>query len=79
MPCYTARIGATRAIVCGRLGKHCAHCRGVAGFACDYPVGAGRTCDKPLCADHAVEVARNRHVCPTHDSVLRSQPFELEN
>ena len=77
MPCYTANAGGVRAIVCGRLGKHCAHCHGVAGFACDYPVGGARTCDEPLCDNHAVEVARNRHVCPAHERALRDEPFEL--
>lgn len=82
MPCYSIRLGnGSRAIVCGRLGKHCSNCRAPAGFACDYPVGGGKTCDAPMCADHAVEVARNRHVCLRHECALQddaAKPFLLE-
>lgn len=55
--------------LCGDLGPHCAaeNC-GAAGCdaLCDYPVGKGKTCDLPLCASHAYEVAPNVHYCPGH-------------
>lgn len=52
--------------VCGELGEHCADCAGVAEFLCDYPVGDGKTCDRPMCADHAREVAPDVHYCDAH-------------
>ena len=69
MPCYIERTkdGGTM-FLCGDLGRHCAagECAAVSGFLCDYPVGEGRTCDLPLCASHAYEVAQNVHYCPGH-------------
>lgn len=68
MPCYLERMpGGGSAIVCGKLGPHCAAgCGASTGFLCDYPVGDGKTCDLPLCASHAYEVAPNVHYCPGH-------------
>ncbi|MBU2765822.1 hypothetical protein HAP94_06345 [Acidithiobacillus ferrivorans] len=69
MPCYIERTkdGGTM-FLCGDLGPHCAagECAAVSGFLCDYPAGEGRTCDLPLCASHAYEVAQNVHYCPGH-------------
>jgi hypothetical protein len=33
---------------------------------CDFPVGAGKTCDRPICEYHAAEVAPNVDYCPAH-------------
>jgi hypothetical protein len=60
-------------IVCGLRPrpKPCSHpgC-GVrhASKLCDWPLGAGKTCDKPLCERHAVEVGPDRHYCPDHQA-----------
>lgn len=62
MPFYrvtTKRLGIVH--ICGELGEHCAECESPAGFLCDYPVGAGRTCDRQLCPDHASEVYGGLH------------------
>jgi hypothetical protein len=69
MPCYVEHwkdLG--RVIICGDLGPHCAAdpCGASTDFLCDYPVGDGKTCDLPLCARHAHEVAPNIHYCPGH-------------
>jgi hypothetical protein len=70
MTCYVINLkdGGT-AFLCGDLGPHCAADKcGAPGneFLCDYPVGEGQTCDLPLCASHAYEVAPNVHYCPGH-------------
>lgn len=47
------------------LGPGAARCGARAPFLCDFPVGR-RTCDRPLCADHATEEGPDRHYCPEH-------------
>ena len=69
MPCYTIRLkDGTHGFMCGKLGPHCAaeKCGGISEILCDYPVSEERTCDLPLCASHAYEVAPNVHYCPGH-------------
>ncbi len=68
MPCYLLRNkdGQPMGHVCGNLGPHCGCCGGVSGFLCDYPVGEGKTCDRPLCDHCAAEVAPDVHYCPGH-------------
>lgn len=70
MPCYTIRDKAGKAIgtLCGKLGPHCPGCGAVGDFLCDYPVGAGKTCDRPMCEHHAHEVAPDIHYCVAHHS-----------
>jgi hypothetical protein len=49
-------------------------CMAMSAFLCDWPVDGG-TCDAPLCADHAHQVAADRHYCPRHrGEQLRTQP-----
>lgn len=67
MPCYT--IGGGTGFMCARggsLGPHCAKCGSVADVLCDYPVGKDKTCDRPLCAECAHEVAPDVHYCAGH-------------
>ncbi len=52
--------------LCGDLGPHCAKCGDVGTQLCDYPVGDGKTCDRPVCEFHAAEVAPNVDYCPAH-------------
>jgi hypothetical protein len=52
--------------VCGELGAHCADCAAVGAFLCDYPVGDGKTCDRPMCDDHATEIGHEVHYCAAH-------------
>jgi hypothetical protein len=72
MPCHTIRLpGGGAAIVCsgrGRKPKRCGvpRCGAPAGFQCDYPMGARKTCDVHLCARHAREVGPDQHLCPYH-------------
>lgn len=69
MPCYTfTDKNGDRVFLCGDLGPHCSaeKCADVGTFLCDFPVSGNRTCDLPLCASHAYEVAPNMHYCPAH-------------
>src|SRR3546814_2882760 len=50
----------------GDLGKHCTECAAPSDNLCDYPVGDGKTCDRPLCEDHSHEVAHDTHYCRGH-------------
>lgn len=52
--------------ICGDLGPHCADCMGFGDFLCDYPVGDGKTCDRPMCSDHSHGVGLDIHYCETH-------------
>ena len=60
-----------KVIACSRGKKglkvtHCKYCRRLADFLCDYPVGEGKTCDAPLCGEHAQAVGKNVDYCPKH-------------
>src|SRR3546814_19939430 len=50
----------------GDLGKHCTECAAPSDNLYDYPVGDGKTCDRPLCEDHSHEVAHDTHYCRGH-------------
>lgn len=52
--------------LCGEFGPHCADCAGVGDILCDYPVGDGKTCDRAICSEHAVEIAPDLHYCKAH-------------
>lgn len=52
--------------LCGDFGPHCADCAAVGDFLCDYPVGKGKTCDRPMCDDHAHEIGYELHYCEAH-------------
>ncbi len=74
MACKTLTLaGGAVAIVCSRgpRPKPCAHCDGTAAYLCDWKLGAGKRCDQPLCACHAQPVAKNKHLCPTHQAAYR--------
>ncbi len=53
-----------------------AKCCGISTLLCDWPVDGG-TCDAPLCAEHGVEVGRDRHYCPRHAAAAREREPEL--
>lgn len=61
--------------VCGEGVEPCAapgnegSCGYAADYLCDWPTGEGKTCDLPLCEDHAVEHGpewQDMHFCPQH-------------
>jgi hypothetical protein len=43
-------------------------CLAPSSFLCDHKLPNGKTCDAPLCAEHATEVGPDRHYCPRHTS-----------
>lgn len=59
----------TTAIICGMRGskKFCS-CGRVADLLCDWKVKTKKsgTCDRPICRDHALEVAPDKHLCQEH-------------
>jgi hypothetical protein len=52
------------------------HCCGISTALCDWPVG-DKTCDMPLCLEHATEVGPDRHYCPVHMAKHREANPEL--
>ncbi len=70
MNCNHVKLpGGGFAIVCGR-GHPTPRCRWCVSrpgkFLCDWKLAGGKTCDKPICPEHAQEVAPNKHLCPEH-------------
>jgi hypothetical protein len=73
MVCSVVKLpNGASAIVCGPRprSKPCSHpgC-GVrhASKLCDWPIGGGKTCDKPLCEAHAVHVGPDTDYCRGHE------------
>ncbi len=70
MPCrfYKTKLGMVhiRFARGAKMPPNCRECGDMAGFQCDYPVGKGKTCDRDLCSEHAIEVAPDTHYCPAH-------------
>lgn len=59
----------TTLIICSRgrqERKKCAFCGRTANYYCDYPVGGGETCDKPLCKKCRELVGEELDYCPKH-------------
>jgi hypothetical protein len=58
------------AFVCGRgrRGKLCfvRHCGRDSEVLCDWPLGNGKTCDRPCCRGHAKRVGDNVDYCLEH-------------
>lgn len=50
----------------GDLGAHCTECADVSVNLCDYPVGEGKTCDRPLCDEHSSQIGNDIHYCRDH-------------
>lgn len=67
MTCYSLRDnGRHVGFMCGDLGDPCRECGAVADFLCDFPVGEGKTCDRPICEEHAAEIGPEVHYCQVH-------------
>ena len=76
------------AIVCsrGERRRKCKTCGEPANLLCDYELKGdrkGKTCDAAICRRCAVEVGKDRHLCPTHDRWVRGManapdPAKLE-
>lgn len=75
MPCNIMRDANGRpfGIVCSRgpARRRCAFCGAWSTKLCDWPAGPGKTCDRPLCDKHAVNVGPNRDWCPNHPKAIK--------
>jgi len=62
--------------ICGRFSpKELCSCGVWAEYLCDYPLGNGKTCDAPLCADHAMLVNNQAaEMMRPHDLAVRRDP-----
>lgn len=57
------------AVVCSRGVKRvpkCRWCDKQSTKLCDYPISKMRTCDAPVCDDHAKHQGQNLDTCPEH-------------
>lgn len=67
MKCSTVKLpNGTVAIVCGKTRVVTCACGRPAPYLCDWKIGTGKTCDKPLCKEHALRVAPDKDLCPDH-------------
>lgn len=41
-------------------------CCAISTLLCDHELEDGKTCDAPLCPDHATAIGPDRHLCPRH-------------
>ena len=64
--------GGLHAIVCARghaKVKRCS-CGRVGTLLCDWKVGNGKTCDKPVCDKCADHVAEDKDLCQVHSKAF---------
>lgn len=70
MVCRPFNINGVVGIACGPKPrvKNCSSpgCPDKGPLLCDHPMGNGRTCDKPICHEHAQSIGRNLDLCPEH-------------
>jgi hypothetical protein len=73
--CEHLNIDGAHVIICGarRKQQYCA-CGRACEFLCDWKVSGklSGTCDKPICAHHAKQVAPQKHLCPEHQQAFES-------
>ena len=60
------RMGGGVIFLNGDLGPHCTGCMAPSEYLCDFPVGDGLTCDRPMCGEHSKQVLSNTHYCEDH-------------
>lgn len=59
-------------------------CGGVGDLLCDWilskgtPHAPGRTCDRRICGAHALEVGKNKHLCPDHQTAYAQWTAQRE-
>lgn len=58
---------------CGRLAIAGIErrCMAVSAYLCDAELADGKTCDAPLCAEHATQVGPDRRLCRIHAKQAR--------
>jgi hypothetical protein len=73
MPCKLMQLpDGTTAIVCGPRRKQtkCAYCNAPSTILCDFPIGKGKTCDRPTCREHAKTIGDDRDYCKDHARLI---------
>lgn len=75
MACHTVVVNGFAAIVCGvrERRKKCsaAGCSRHGELLCDWKIGDGKTCDKPICPGHALHVGDDKDLCLDHREAYR--------
>ncbi len=57
----------------------CSRCHHPADYLCDYPTGKGKTCDAPLCGEHAIrQSGRDVDFCPSHHAACHGPAEDAE-
>ncbi len=84
MPCSHVRIPrpdgtAVHAIICGRTRiKTCCKCGAISTRECDWKIGGGKTCDRPICEACTHSPAPEKDLCPQHAAEWRArQPVPI--
>lgn len=80
MPCekYHTGGGGT-VIICGRgKRKPVCRCGYTATRLCDWKLGGGRTCDKPMCPKCTHEPAPGKDLCPKHANQWKARQANRE-
>lgn len=73
MPCDRIKLGDSTMIVCSRgRRRRCCACYLQGGFQCDWKVSKTKTCDAFICAEHAQQVAPEKHLCPEHQETYKA-------
>lgn len=67
MICRTIKTEHGFAIVCSRSRRRkCHYCDRPATLLCDHPGTNGKTCDRPMCGDHAIKIGPDQDHCQEH-------------
>ncbi len=78
MPCHIVRLpGGVTAIVktAAPRPRKCAFCerRSLNHKLCDFDIGGGKTCDLPICSEHATHHPPDTDYCPRHAAFLEGR------
>jgi len=72
MPCefWKSPDGQIVGVICSRGPKRqkCYICSRLSSSLCDYPVGNGKTCDKPMCSQCKTTIGPDLDVCREHNN-----------
>jgi hypothetical protein len=74
MPCerYVSPDGSLSMIICSRGPKKtvlCHYCGKPSTSLCDYPIGNGKTCDRPMCNTCRNKIGPDLDVCRDHNNM----------
>lgn len=81
--CEAREIEGTRMILCHsgprpKKSERCVVCGNPRTKLCDYPVGKNKTCDAPLCDEHAYRPYQQEDIdyCPKHKEIILERGLE---